>query len=726
MKISMGQWIKVLLLMAAICIPLTVSAFAATGAVTASGTCGAEGENLTWALYSDGELVVSGSGEMEDFRFDWTERTSNVPWMPYQSAIKAITIENGVTTIGNYAFASCERASSVTIGNSVIRVGEYAFWACNFTEVHGADVESWCKINFYDSNSTPLFYAKKLYLNGTLLTDLTIPDSVTSIGSYAFAHCEGLRSVTFPNGMTRIGEYAFKYCVSLTNVSIPEGVTSIGTGAFFHCDGLTAVTIPDSVTSIGDRSFSGCRGLADEDHFIIVRNVFYGYCGDDAAVTIPNTVTKIGSDAFWCDDITSVTIPVSVTGIGDGAFYGCYDLETVYYEGTAAQWSKIRIALNNDPLKNAARIYGCQHTMKELLPAVTPTCEKSGLTEGSKCSVCGKMLITPDEIPALGHTEDEPVTEGNDTVVYCTVCGEELSRVTEEETDLIPADTFMTTMSLENELNMLFGVNQSLRSDWTGVYAKIVKEVDGKEPVTKIIPSEEWGFMKPYHAIEFSGVAGKEMTDKFTLQLFDANDMPISTVREDSVRDYALRAYSKTTAAVRRTMFIDMLNYGAAAQEYFSYNLDDLANAGLTEEQLSYATEDVTLTDCQETEGDVVGMTLDLGSRILIMVGVKGVDETYYATYSYKDHYGKLKVGRIEGEDFGTLGGVTAINMDTQVLADARQPFTLEVWNEENERVAYVYDSLEAYIYRALIKYENDLFVAIMKFADAAYAMLHA
>ena len=82
--------------------------------------------------------------------------------------------------------------------------------------------------------------------------------------------------------------------------------------------------------------------------------------------------------------------------------------------------------------------------MKELLPAVTPTCEKSGLTEGSKCSVCGKMLITPDEIPALGHTEGEPVAEGNDTVVNCTVCGEELSRVS---ADFIDASTFMTTMS---------------------------------------------------------------------------------------------------------------------------------------------------------------------------------------------------------------------------------------------------------------------------------------
>jgi len=358
---------------------------------------------------------------------------------------------------------------------------------------------------------------------------------------------------------------------------------------------------------------------------------------------------------------------------------------------------------------------------------VKPDCTTGGSYDSVVyCAICDEELdretVTTE---ALGHTEGEPVIDGRDTVVSCSVCGEELSRVT---TELIDADTFKTTMGLENALNVMFGVPVDALSDWTGVYAKVVKEVAGSEPVTKIIPAEDWGFISPYFAIEFSGVAGKEMADKFTLQLFDANNTAISTVKEDSVRDYALRAYENTTEAVRRTMFIDMLNYGAAAQEYFKYNTDNLANAGLTEEQLAYATktDDVTLSDCQVTEGSVKGTTLDLGSRILIMVGVNGADETCYATYSYTDHYGRLQEGRIEGEDFGDLGGVTAINMDMQVLADARQPFTLEVWNAEDELVASVYDSLESYICRALAKYESDLFVAIMKFADAAYAMLHA
>jgi len=368
------------------------------------------------------------------------------------------------------------------------------------------------------------------------------------------------------------------------------------------------------------------------------------------------------------------------------------------------------------------------------------TCSAEGSYEAVvKCSECGEELSretvviekaahTPVEVVDPKYVATDATTKAAATLYkVCDVCGETLDETFTYGTKLLDSATFVTTMSLENELNMLFGVKKSLRTDWTGIYAKIVKDVAGGEPVEKILPSEEWGFMSPYHAIQFSGIAGKEMTDKFAMQLFDANDMPISTPKEDSVKDYALRAYEKTTDSVRRTMFIDMLNYGAAAQEYFTYNVENLANAGLTEDQMSYATTgDVALTNCQQTEGNVVGMTLDLGSRILIRVGVKGVDQTCYATYSYTSHTGKEVTGRIEGEDFGKLGSVTAIDMNTQVLADARQPFTLEVFNAEGVRVAYVYDSLEAYIQRALIKYDNDLFVAIMKFADAAYAMLHA
>ncbi|MCH5176360.1 MAG: leucine-rich repeat protein, partial [Prevotellaceae bacterium] len=145
---------------------------------------------------------------------------------------------------------------------------------------------------------------------GKEVTELVIPNSVTSIGEYAFYGCSGLTSVTIPNSVTSIGRAAFDSCEGLKSVAIPNSVTSIGRAAFENCFGLTSVTIPNSVTSIGEYAFCWCYGLT--------------------SVTIPNSVTSIGGYAFWwCYGLTSVTIPEGVTSIGDYAFFECSGLTSV-------------------------------------------------------------------------------------------------------------------------------------------------------------------------------------------------------------------------------------------------------------------------------------------------------------------------------------------------------------------------------------------------------------
>ena len=142
------------------------------------------------------------------------------------------------------------------------------------------------------------------------LTSVTIGNSVTEIGSFAFYNCSGLTSVTIGNSVTSIGWNAFYYCSSLTSVTIPDSVTSIGSGAFWNCRGLTSVTIGDSVTEIGSYAFSNCSGLT--------------------SVTIGNSVTSIGESAFHnCSGLTSITIGNSVTEIGYYAFDGCSSLTSV-------------------------------------------------------------------------------------------------------------------------------------------------------------------------------------------------------------------------------------------------------------------------------------------------------------------------------------------------------------------------------------------------------------
>jgi hypothetical protein len=143
-----------------------------------------------------------------------------------------------------------------------------------------------------------------------------IPNSVTSIESYAFAQCASLTGVTIPNGVTSIGDGTFESSANLTNVTIPNSVTSIGDRAFHLCSRLTTVTIPNSVTSIGNSAFADCYRLT--------------------SVTIPDSVTSIGDAAFFlCFRLTSVTIPNSVKSIGTHAFDHCNSLTGVYFQANA-------------------------------------------------------------------------------------------------------------------------------------------------------------------------------------------------------------------------------------------------------------------------------------------------------------------------------------------------------------------------------------------------------
>ena len=250
------------------------------------------------------------------------------------SGLMSVTIPDGLTSIPGSAFSGCSRLMSITIPDSVTSIEDWAFYGCSgLTSVNISDLSAWCGIDFSGSYVNPCYYAHHLFLNGTEITDLTIPDGLTSIGDQAFNGCSGLTSVTIPDSVTNIGSYAFNGCSGLTSVTIPDSVTNIGSYAFNGCSGLTSVTIPDSVTGIGSNSFEGCFGLTSitipDSMTSIVKSVFSG-CSGLTSVTIPDSVTNIGQTAFYnCSGLASITIPNSVTSIGSDAFGGCSGLMSV-------------------------------------------------------------------------------------------------------------------------------------------------------------------------------------------------------------------------------------------------------------------------------------------------------------------------------------------------------------------------------------------------------------
>ena len=291
----------------------------------------ADGKTIYYNYINDGtELEVTFRGSKYDSYSNEYQGNVAIP-----EEVTYMNRTRKVTSIGDYAFYDCNKLTSVTIPNSVTSIGDGAFYDCSgLKKVIVKDIAAWCGIKFDDSSSNPLDYAKHIYSDeDTEITNLIIPNSVTSIGSHAFRQCSGLTSVTIPNSVTSIGSEAFYYCSGLTSITIPNSVTSIGIHAFSGCSGLTSVTIPNSVTSIEYGAFGGCSGLTSieipNSVTSIGNNAFSG-CSGLTSITIPNSVTSIGAEAFYyCKGLTSITIPNSVTSIGGSAFEGCSGLTSI-------------------------------------------------------------------------------------------------------------------------------------------------------------------------------------------------------------------------------------------------------------------------------------------------------------------------------------------------------------------------------------------------------------
>ena len=247
--------------------------------------------------------------------------------------LKSVTITEGVTSIGSQTFCNCTRLISVTIPSSMTKIAGWAFQNCNsLSEVHVADITAWCNITFSTYDSNPLNNAD-MYLNGHKITDLEIPESVTSISKYAFSGCRSLKSISIPNSVTRISNYSFYNCRNLTSVEMPESVKEIEGYTFSGCRSLTSITIPESVTGIHSSAFSGCSSLpyiTIPSGVTFINNYAFAGCSSLTSINIPEGVSAISHNTFRdCSNLTSIIIPNSVTTLDEYAFYNCTSLNSI-------------------------------------------------------------------------------------------------------------------------------------------------------------------------------------------------------------------------------------------------------------------------------------------------------------------------------------------------------------------------------------------------------------
>ena len=390
-------------------------------------------DNLTWTLTADGTMTVSGTGAMKAYDIDDSPATQK------KDSVKAIVIEDGVTSIGDYAFWNCTGLTSISIPNNVTSIGSSAFESCSqlasieipssVTSIGDYAFSGCSGLTSVNIPEDVTSIGERVFMNCSQLASIEIPKSVTSIGKYAFSGCSGLTSITILGGVTSIGDFAFSSCSQLASIEIPKSVTSIGKYAFSGCSGLTSITILGGVTSIGDFAFSSCSQLASIEipsSVTSIGNSAFESCSQLASIEIPSSVTSIGNSAFWnCTGLTSITIPNRVTSIGNFAFRYCRSLASITIPDSVTSIGVVAfdsctnlktISLScgstlkkSDFGRQANLVSYVSHTLKKT-EAKAVTCTENGNKEYWTCEHCKKYFLSNDTNPETAKAVEQSET----------------------------------------------------------------------------------------------------------------------------------------------------------------------------------------------------------------------------------------------------------------------------------------------------------------------------
>ena len=556
------------------------------------------------------------------------------------SNLKNIVIPTSVTTIGSYAFQNCTGLENIILPDSVTSVGLSAFSGCSKLEsitlpfIGGsADANQFLGYIFgasnYSNNSSRVPSSLKTVVISSAcknicssafegcsnLTNVIIPNSVTSIGYYVFKGCNNLKSITLPFVGTSVSDdrcFGFFFGASsysdnssyvpssLETVIISDGCESIRSNAFYNCANLKNIIIPDSVTNMGRSLFEGCNSLESITLPFIGNNpdsscplgAFFGasyteaasyipsslktiilsdscksismafaYCTNFESIKLPNSLTNVGTGAFdscvglkridipcnvtsidnssfaRCTNLTTLSLTNNVTDIGNYAFFKCTNLSTVWYSGTKEESESITIGTNNEALKNATWYYN---------------------------------ICLPTD-----HMYD------NDGDAHCNKC---------EYRRNIKLSFNGASLTLHNNLTVNYKVDKALFEEAGYENPYVLFEINGEKRIVKSYTVEGDNYI-----FKLKNIAPNQMNDTIYATLYAKYDGVLynSETREYSIAQYCynmLKNYSGDEYAKLRTLIVDLLQYGAQSQLYTGHNTDNLVNAALTAEQLSWGT----------------------------------------------------------------------------------------------------------------------------------------
>lgn len=339
--------------------------------IIAEGNCGAanNGTNLSWKLENNGVLTISGDGAMKDYSGSYT--FTRPGWYQHKDEIKSVVFDGEITRIGVLAFDECTNIKNVrykdytgpadnALPESVKTIGQYAFSDTGVT--------------------------------GTL----KLPENLTAIGYSAFSGCTKLTgSLTIPTGVKKIEKNTFYKCGFTGTLTIPEGVETIGESAFDGCSSLTGdLKIPDTVTEVGKYAFQNCSGFQGKLFLSnslseICFGTFWGCSGLTGSLTIPKNVTKIDGCAFReCKHlIGDLNIPDTVTEVGDCAFEGCSG-----FDGTIHISNSLK-EIEEATFKNCSSLTGTL-----AIPGGVTTIKRESF---SNCSQLKGKLVIPDSVTKI-------------------------------------------------------------------------------------------------------------------------------------------------------------------------------------------------------------------------------------------------------------------------------------------------------------------------------------